>query len=247
MLAYALRSLAWMHESAWVPLVASVVSIALLASLSLLGLRIGKRVHSAGGAIRLATYAILLVLPLISLLISHPLRPEAARIARPDTSLFGLNVLAKMGFGAFSGFEYVAIFAGESKNPVKGLTRSIAIAAPIVLFMFVAGTTAIVAYRAPDDIDLIAPIPQVLSIALGGNAPARALASAVNLAGCVMLFAAHRVRLGVRHDRRLRRARDLPIVRVESAWIFSAKIATVVVVPHACAIALFSWTKRRRH
>jgi amino acid transporter len=188
-LAYAIPSLSWMHGSAWVPLVATVIMIVALAALSLLGLRVGKQVHNVGGAVRLATYAILLALPIVSLVLAKPLRPEATRLARPDGSLDGLNILAKMGFGAFSGFEYVAIFAGESKSPVKGFARSVAIAAPIVLCMFVAGTSAVVAYGAPNDIDLIAPIPQTISLALGGRGAAQIVASIVNLAGCAMLIA----------------------------------------------------------
>ena len=30
-----------------------------------------------------------------------------------------LNLLGKMGFGALGGFEYVAIHAGECRNPVR--------------------------------------------------------------------------------------------------------------------------------
>ena len=32
-----------------------------------------------------------------------------------------LNLLGKMGFGAFGGFEYVAIHAGECEDPVRSI------------------------------------------------------------------------------------------------------------------------------
>jgi hypothetical protein len=35
----------------------------------------------------------------------------------PAISLLSLNVLGKMGFAALSGFEYVAILAGECHSP----------------------------------------------------------------------------------------------------------------------------------
>ena len=37
----------------------------------------------------------------------------------PAATAFNLNILAKMGFGALGGFEYVAILAGECRNPVQ--------------------------------------------------------------------------------------------------------------------------------
>ena len=42
----------------------------------------------------------------------HPLTT-----ATPVISLLSLNLLGKMGFGAFGGFEYVAIHAGECRDP----------------------------------------------------------------------------------------------------------------------------------
>jgi amino acid transporter len=88
----------------------------------------------------------------------HPLRAHA-----PPANLFSLNILAKMGFGAFSGFEYVAIFAGEARGAVQSMRRSAWIASPIVVVMFVLGTGGVLAFSQPDDIDLIAPLPQAVA------------------------------------------------------------------------------------
>jgi len=73
------------------------------------------------------------------------------------------NLLGKMGFGALGGFEYVAIHAGECRNPVRSIGRSVAVAAPIIAAMFILGTSAMSALVPLDHIDLIAPIPQALS------------------------------------------------------------------------------------
>jgi amino acid transporter len=71
-----------------------------------------------------------------------------------------------MGFGALGGFEYVAIHAGECRNPVRTIGRSVAVAAPIIAAMFILGTSSALALIPKDQIDLIAPIPQVLSVGL---------------------------------------------------------------------------------
>jgi glutamate:GABA antiporter len=78
-----------------------------------------------------------------------------------------LNLLGKMGFGAFGGFEYVAIHAGESRDPVRSISRSILIAAPLIVIMFILGTSSMLALVGQDKVDLIAPVPQVLSAGFG--------------------------------------------------------------------------------
>jgi amino acid transporter len=67
-----------------------------------------------------------------------------------------------------SGFEYVALLAGETKNPARTIGRSVVIASPIIALMFILGTSTVVALVPKDRIDLVSPIPQTLMIALQG-------------------------------------------------------------------------------
>jgi amino acid transporter len=132
--------------------------------LAILGLGVGKWVHKAGGVLMLVTFAALLVVPWLnlangSLASFHPLAT-----ATPVVSIMSLNLLGKMGFGALGGFEYVAIHAGECRNPVRTIGRSVVAAAPIIAVMFILGTSSVLALIPIDRIDLIAPIPQVLAV-----------------------------------------------------------------------------------
>ena len=68
-----------------------------------------------------------------------------------------------MTVGALSGFEYVAILAGETRAPAKNIGRSVLIAAPIIALMFILGTSSVMAYTRFADLDLIGPVPQALS------------------------------------------------------------------------------------
>jgi glutamate:GABA antiporter len=68
-----------------------------------------------------------------------------------------------MALGALSGFEYVAILAGETRAPVKNIGRSVIIAAPIIALMFILGTSSVMTYTRFADLDLIGPVPQALS------------------------------------------------------------------------------------
>src|SRR5436309_1934696 len=142
------------------------VSLALIGALVLLttvGLGVGKWVHKAGGALMLLTFLAILILPWLNL--AHGTLPafHPLRIEMPVLSIMSLNLLGKMGFGALGGFEYVAIHAGECRDPVRTIRRSVALAAPLIAGMFILGTSSVLALIPRDQIDLIAPIPQVLS------------------------------------------------------------------------------------
>jgi amino acid transporter len=71
-----------------------------------------------------------------------------------------------MMFGALSGFEYVAIFAGECRNAGRNLTRSVFITAPFIALIYIFATSSILAFVAPDAVDVVGPIPQALRVGL---------------------------------------------------------------------------------
>jgi amino acid transporter len=134
-----------------------------LVLIAIRGLSAAKWLHKSGGALMLTTFATLIVLPWLNLATGsipafHPLTT-----AVPLVSVMSLNLLGKMGFGALGGFEYVAIHAGECRDPVRTISRSVLVAAPIICVMFILGTSSVLGLIPIDQIDLIAPIPQVLS------------------------------------------------------------------------------------
>jgi glutamate:GABA antiporter len=167
-LSYALGpSASWMTTSNWFVALATAALMSLMVLASVIGLSVGKWVHNAGGVVMLVVFAALLIMPLIGLWTGHLREYHPLRTAVPSFSLFNLNILGKMGFGALGGFEYVAILAGETRAPERAVRRSVIIAAPIIALMFVLGTSTVVAYIPPDQIDLIAPLPQVLRAGFG--------------------------------------------------------------------------------
>jgi amino acid transporter len=147
-------------------------SIAVIGGLMLvahLGLAVGKWVTNVGSALTVLIVLLLAALPFVrpggqAATGYHPLR-----LVLPPLSLFSFSVFSKMSFGALCGFEYAAIFAGESRNPRRHLTRAIWVAAPLIALLYIFGTSAILAYVSPDNIDVIGPIPQALRVALGGT------------------------------------------------------------------------------
>ena len=160
-------SAAWMTTSTWFVALSSAVILSLMIVASTIGLSVGKWVHNAGGVMMLVIFGALLLLPVLGLLTGtlreyHPLRTSI-----PSFSLYNLNILGKLGFGALGGFEYIAILAGETRAPARSVGRSVLIAAPIIALMFVLGTSTVVAYVPTNDIDLVGPLPQVLRAGFG--------------------------------------------------------------------------------
>jgi amino acid transporter len=157
--------------------------------LTVIGLRAGRWVHTVGGGLMLLTFALIIGIPFVlvangTIAEFHPLRT-----ATPVISLMSLNLFAKMGFGAFAGFEYVAIHAGETRDPVRSVTRATIVAAPVIVLMFILGTSSVLGVIPMDDIDLIAPIPQLLTKGFGTLGAAAAIAPIVLSAMLAIRFA----------------------------------------------------------
>jgi amino acid transporter len=178
-LEYLVPSSAWLTGNKAFIAAASAAIFALLIWLGIRGLSVGKWVHKSGGALMLLTFAALLIIPWLN--VSHGTLPEFHPLATaaPVVSVMSLNLLGKMGFGAFGGFEYVAIHAGECHDPVRTIGRSVLVAAPVIALMFILGTSSVLALIPQDNIDLIAPIPQVLSVGFGPLGLAAAIAPVV--------------------------------------------------------------------
>lgn len=153
---------AWIGANKWCIATVSVVLAIGLVIVITLGLRVGKWIQNAGAIFQIATFAALILLPLTGRIRDY----TPLHVAIPAISLFSLNIFGKISMGAFSGFEYVAILAGECRSPGRTIGRSVVIASPAIALMFILGTSSVLAYLRPDQVDLVGPVPQTLSIGL---------------------------------------------------------------------------------
>ena len=177
-IAYAIGPRAvWVLENKWMTTVVCVVLMTSVVAASRLGLALGKWVQNVGGLFLLVTFATLILLPFITagrgtLANYHPFSTSL-----PEFSSYNINVFSKLAVGALSGFEYVAILAGECRAPARNISRSVLISAPIIALMFILGTASVLAFVTPAQVDLIGPIPQVLSRAFSSYGWASTLVS----------------------------------------------------------------------
>jgi amino acid permease len=76
------------------------------------------------------------------------------------------------------GFEYVAVFAGECREPARLIGKSVMVSAPIIAALFIFGTSAVLAVVDPAQVDLVSPVLQAISVAARPLAMTAHLASA---------------------------------------------------------------------
>lgn len=178
---------AWMPSSKPLILLSSVAFFAAVLVINVRGFHVGRLFTGAGGIIVIGLFVLIVSLLFSRMLKGEPFAEQPLTLAWPAMTLISVNLFTKMAFNALSGFEQVAIFAGESKTPESNIARSVWIASPAIVLMYIFGTTALLAYTPSGHIDLIAPIAQLVGAALGASTLGRVLGATAILA---LLFAA---------------------------------------------------------
>jgi len=161
-ISYAAPSAAWIATSQPALIAASVALITLMMLIARFGLGIGKWVSNVGSVFTVFILAVLILLPYFHVWRGHLPAYHPLPLVLPPMTLLSFSIFSKMTFGALSGFETVAIFAGESRSPARNIARSILFTAPIIAILYIFGTSGILAFVSPDAVDVIGPIPQAL-------------------------------------------------------------------------------------
>ena len=154
--------------------------IALLTGAAIRVLALGKWIHNLSGAAVLLVFALLIVAPLWAWWHGAHLAYAPFALHLPPGDPRSLSLVGQVLFAA-AGLEYVAIMAGETRGAERAIGRSVVIASPIILLMFVLGTASVVSLHGAHPrtaINYIAPIPQTLTLAFGEHGPAALLGKA---------------------------------------------------------------------
>jgi amino acid transporter len=165
----------WMNENKPLLIALNAAFFALVFLVNVRGLHLARWFTGAGGALIISLYLLV-----IALFVAAP--QPVAGFAWPAMTLATLNLFTKIAFNALSGFEQVAIFAGECHMPERNIARSVWIAGPGIALLYILGTCGMLAYVPREQADLIAPVPQILGVALHSSPLAAALGGASILA-----------------------------------------------------------------
>ena len=158
---------AWLPENRLASLSIVSLTIAAVTLAALRGLDIGKWIHNIGAIGIMAAFVALILLPIWGLARHQPIHWAPLAFELPARNLRTLALFGQIMFGGLCGLEYIAILAGESKNPARSIGQSVWISSPVICAMFILGTSSVVAYIPQNAIDFIAPIPQTMRAALG--------------------------------------------------------------------------------
>jgi amino acid transporter len=188
---------AWIATSQAFTLTLTILICLLAFILNVLGLKIAKWLSAVGSLLSIATFLVLLYLLIRVLLITGPSAYGSLSLAWPAFSILTLNVFTKMALFALSGFDQCAIFSEECRKPKNDVARSVLLAAPLIALMYILGTCSIVAYIVPADVDVAAPVSQVMQAGFGGTGFGRALAAIVVAGFSISLIAAVVVVVGM--------------------------------------------------
>jgi len=183
-------SAAWLPENHLASIGIVFVLVAVLTLTAVRGLELGKWIHNMGGIAIMTVFVALILLPLWGIWKHSITHGMDLALVPPPINLRSMALFGQMLVGALSGLEYIAIFAGESRQPAKSIAKSVWISSPIICLMFILGTSSVVVFARPDHIDFIAPIPQTLRIALGNSGLGNWLAVAAILLVQIRLLGA---------------------------------------------------------
>src|SRR5579864_7381697 len=154
---------AWIAESKWITVISGALMIGGLMLVAMRGLGLGRWFHNAGGLILIVILTAMALFALPRWLRGgEAVAPVAFTL--PAVSLLNLNILGKMSFVAFFGFDGAAIFSGELRDPhvARSIRRSVWLAAPVIALIYMLGTSCVLVFTRPDSIDLISPATQAL-------------------------------------------------------------------------------------
>ena len=180
-LAYLFGAESGVADAVWYTALVSVAVAVLVVVVAIRGLGLGKWFSGLGGVAQILTYIALIAIPLVALSRGTlgTYRPFATEM--PEVSLYSLNIFGKMALGAMSGFEFVALMAGEARRPERTIPQSVLIATPLIALMFILGTATVLAFVPNEQIDLVSPIPQTLMAGVRGLGFASYIAPALIL------------------------------------------------------------------
>jgi amino acid transporter len=137
-------------------LTATLLCLWLAVLLNVIGVGTGKWLQNAGG---IGTYIPGLVLIALGVYAAMSGRPSANPITRdnivPDLRhVEGLNLWASIAF-AFAGLELSSAMGGELRDPRRTLPRAILISAPLIAFVYILGTGALLWLMPTKDVNIV--------------------------------------------------------------------------------------------
>lgn len=150
---------------------ATLAALWLAVALNVRGVGTGKWLQNVGGLAAYLPGIVLIGLAAYAVATRPTANPLTVATLTPDlTHLAQLNLWASIAF-AFSGLELSATMADEVSDAERTLPRSIMIAVPLIAFLYLAGTGAVVWLVPTGDLNIVSGFLQAISAGAGHLGP----------------------------------------------------------------------------
>ncbi len=155
-------------ESDWhYVLPATLAALWIALGLNIVGLRTGRWLQNVGAVGTYIPGALLVGLGLYAAFTLPAATPLTAESLVPDLGdVTALNLWASIAF-AFAGLELSAIMGGEVRDPARTLPRSIYISAPLIAFLYIAGTVSVLWLVPTGEVNIVSGFLQALAVGAG--------------------------------------------------------------------------------
>lgn len=162
-------------ESDWSYVLPATLSALWLAvGLNIVGLRTGRWLQNLGAVGSYLPGILLVALGTYAAFTRPPATPMTMRTLVPDFADWSsLNLWASIAF-AFAGLELGAVLGDEVREPRRTLPRSILISAPLIAFLYIAGTVSVLWLVPTGEVNIVSGFLQALHV--GANDAGVALA-----------------------------------------------------------------------
>lgn len=190
----------------------ALFGLALGTGVNVLGLGVGKWLNNVGAVCRWGATLLLIGLGALAWWKFGPATAITPTSLRPGSQLKDLIFWSVIAF-AWVGPEAIAFMGGEVKHPRRTIPLGLAIAAPVIAIIYIAGTASILAVLSPNNVNATSGVVQSIATAAGRFgwpqlAPLAAVLVAVSCLGSVgaWLGASARIPFVAGIDRYLPRA-----------------------------------------
>jgi amino acid transporter len=152
---------------------ATLVCLWLAVLMNIVGVGTGKWLQNIGGIGTYIPGVVLIGLGAITLFSGRPsANPVTPQNIVPDLGhMSGLNLWASIAF-AFAGLELSSAMGGEVRDARRTLPRAILISAPLIAFVYILGTGALLRLVPAGDINIVSGFLQAITIGVRDVSPA---------------------------------------------------------------------------
>jgi amino acid transporter len=143
---------------------ATLGALWLAVGLNIVGLKTGRWLQNLGAVGTYVPGLLLVAFGVYAAATRPPATPLTAAALVPNLGDWSsLNLWASIAF-AFAGLELCAVLGGEVRDPGRTLPRSILIAAPLIAFLYIAGTVSVLWLVPSAEVNIVSGFLQALAV-----------------------------------------------------------------------------------